>query len=132
MAQQRAHAGKSAPQRSRADTFVAAAGKKRAQIGDPQIADIFQRRRFAQMAGQKIEKLTRIALIGLKRIFRQAARIFQRLQSFFPRGCEIGAGRDQKLAVCRHKSGRSFALDSQGSVPAIGYRLVFVGRRVLL
>ena len=92
MAHQRADAGKTAPERARAGTVGAAAGEEGAQIHGAKRGDIGQLRRMAEMAGEEMQELASVALVGLDRVSGEPPLLFQRRQPFGPRAGEIGRG----------------------------------------
>ena len=72
-AEKQSDAGKAPGQRPALNTLPAPGGEERPEIRRPQIRDILQRRRPAEMTGQETEELSPVALVGAQRLVGQAA-----------------------------------------------------------
>ena len=59
--------------------------------------DIGEAGRTAEMTGQEMQELARIALVGIEREGRQPALARQHLQPAFPGGLKVGFCRNQEL-----------------------------------
>ena len=95
--QQRAHTGQPAPQSAGAGAFIAAQGEETTKIGRAQRRDIGDARRTAAMAGQKLQELAGVALLGFHRQRRQPALAGQCLQAAFASGLEVRFGGDEEF-----------------------------------
>jgi hypothetical protein len=84
-----------------------------AQVGGPEIGDIGDRRRAAQMAGQESEELARVALIGLERERGQAPFGAERAQPVLAGGDQVGTGIDEEFFHAGHPS-RSTLAEGEG------------------
>ena len=98
-ADQRADAGDAARDRARAGAVVAAIGEKRTDVGDTDRGDVGDRRRPAEMEGEKGEELPDVPVIGIDGLRREPPLVGQMPAPSRHPLDEIGRGNDERVGI---------------------------------
>ena len=98
IAREAAHAGERAHQRAAADPLRAARRHEGAHVGWRQRRECFQRRRAAEMLGEKGEELQHVAPIGFERLRRITALVAEMAEPAFDLGGDLGGDEIQSCS----------------------------------